>query len=126
LELIDHDPATLRPIFHEALKVFNDTGARKKKSSNKPLFLHLPYNPADPSSSRVQRAFQNSIVQPLGDTHITELQTMNDFGGTADFDSLIVCYQGQRNLGNILSPCKLRLGPSFSIDGATAKLRDNS
>jgi len=100
-----HDPATLHPIFHEALKVFNDT----------PLLLHLPYNPADPSSSRIQRAFQNSIVQPLGDTHITELQTMNDFGGTADFDSLIVCYHGQRNLGNILSPASYALVLLFQL-----------
>ena len=128
MRLLDrgHDPATLRPIFHEALKVFNDTPiARKKKRTNKPLFLHLPYNPADPPSSRIQRAFQNSIVQPPGDARITDLQTMNDFGGTADFDSLIVCYHGQRNLGNILSPRKLRLGPSYSIDATIAKLRDN-
>jgi len=56
-----------------------------------PLFLHLPYNPADPPSSRIQCSFQNSVIQPLDDAHITELQTMHDFGGTADFNSLIVC-----------------------------------
>jgi len=119
-----HDPATIHPIFHKALKVFNDT-SRKEMITNKPLFLHLPYNPVDPPSSRIQRAFQNGIVQPLGYAHITELQTMNDFGGTADFNSLIICYNRQQNLGNILSPCKLLLGPSFSIDAAIAKLRDN-
>ena len=98
MQLLDrgHDPATLCPIFHEAYKVF------------------------------IQRAFQHSIVQPLGDAHITELQMMNEFGGTPDFDSLIICYHGQQNLGNILSPrTKLHLGPAYYIDATIAKLQDN-
>jgi len=126
-----HDPISIRPMFKEAFTTIFGMGSNStqparntnKKRSGTPLFLHLPYNPADPHSSRIQTAFKSCIVQPQNEEHILNLDTMNSFGGNPDFDSLIVCYHGQPNLGNMLSPRKLRLG-DYSINDAIRRFRD--
>ena len=79
-----------------------------------PLYLQLPYNPADPHRLQLQKAFTDTITQPLNKKHISEIRTKNNFDGPVDFDRLQICYTKNKSLGNMLSPRKLRLG-DFSM-----------
>ena len=59
--------------------------------------------------------FQNMIVEPEDSLHISQVDTLNQFKGKADFDSATVCYSAQKNLGALLSPRKHRFGDDFSV-----------
>jgi len=78
--------------FTSALRDISSTSKRinhhqNAPSINKPLFLHLPFtNPADTSSATIQRAFDNLIVAPFQEEHITDLPTLNQFEGQIDLD----------------------------------------
>ena len=65
-----------------------------------------------------------SIMQPPHGAHISEIDTQNKNGGAVDFDRLTICYHGQKKLGAVLAPRKLRLG-DFSIDAAITALQDD-
>ena len=126
-----HNSATIKPIFEEALRKTQQlptavTPHRHQREDNpdkKSLFLHLPYNPIDVTSKDIQQAFRMNVMHPPNGAHISELDTQNMNGGAVDFDRLTICYHGQKKLGAILAPRKLRLG-DFSIDAAIAALRD--
>jgi len=60
-------------------------------------------------------AFMDTIIHPPSSIHISLLDTIKLHGGAVDFDELVVCYYRQRNLGDILSPRKLRMGDNLSI-----------
>ena len=99
--------ATNPALFYKYLIAVSDIFDTKKKNIEKkinglaPLFLYLPFNPADPSSAVIQSAFLDIIRQ---DDHITTLETGNDFEGKANFDQLIVCYHKQKSILNVLTP----------------------
>ena len=91
-----------------------------------PLFLHLKYNPSDPSPHKLQSVFKDTIVQPKGKDHISQVNTYNKYQGKADFDRAIICYSSQKCLGDLLSPRKHRFGDDFSVaDFYTANIASN-
>lgn len=119
-----YTPRIIKPIFQEAIcKYLSPTSAvhttvplkKSLKSNLKPIYLHLPFNPADPTPKELQTAFNDNIIKPVNEPHLTEVPTHNSFDGYPDFDQCIICYHGQRNLGNILSPRKHRFGVDFSV-----------
>ena len=114
-----HQSSIILPIFNSAVSDIFDTKKKKhriKANGLAPLFLHLPFNPADPSSAVIQSAFRDIIVAPHQNDHITTIDTGNDFDGKADFDQLIVCYHKQKSIRNVLTPRIGRFGENFSVD----------
>jgi hypothetical protein len=127
-----HDRHDITLLFDTAIRRANSQGntyvLRKKHQDQdalKPLFLHLPFNPANPPTPQFQRTFRDCILSPPSEPHIREIETHNAFAGVPDFDRLVVCYHGQKNLGNILSPRKLRLGATFSVQNHLDLIRGN-
>ena len=104
-------------LFHEAIHVvFNKPKVTTKPLvTKKPLFLHLTYNPINPKKHQLQTCFKTSIVSPPDLNHISEEPTENPFNSYPDFDRCIICYSGQRTIGNILAPRKHRFGPNFHV-----------
>ena len=115
-----HSSNSLLPIFSSAMSSI--LGGIKSKTpirhnptlDTKPLYLQPPYNPSDPPRQHLQKAFKDSILQPINQQHLSKIRTNNLHDGPADFDRLQICYTKGKSLGNILSPRKLRLG-DFSI-----------
>ena len=116
----------IRPIFHEAIHVvFNKpTVTTKPLVTKKSLFLHLTYNPINPKKHQLQQCFKTSIVSPPDLNHISEEPTENPFNSFPDFDRCIICYSGQRTIGNILAPRKHRFGPNFHVDDYLQELQN--
>ena len=120
-----HSASDLLPIFNLAIdKVFVKRTRRVNiitQPKKIPLFFHLPFNPHDPPGRAIQAAFMDTIIHPPSCNHISLLDTVKLYGGAVDFDELVVCYHRQRNLGDILSPRKLRMGDDFSISDFFAR-----
>ena len=71
-----------------------------KNSSNK-LFLHLKYNPADPSSKCIQKLWKEVVVQPKNKPNLTHLK--NYLGERFTTSRLVLAYSRHPNIGNLLS-----------------------
>ena len=116
-----YSKSKIRPIFLSAIsKVLHNNEPREPRARADPnlpgpLYLHLKYNPSDPTPHEMQSVFKNMIVEPEDRLHISQVNTFNQFDGKTDFDSAIVCYSSQKNLGAILSPRKHRFGDDFSV-----------
>ena len=84
------------------------------QQSERPLFLHMPINPADPPSSTIQQLFSRTIS--------TAHNPDDDL--SQDCNNLTVCYHGQQSLKNILAPRKGRFGKGFSVSSALGELEE--
>ena len=112
LERRGHKYRDLIPIFNNAIKeCFNNKtskpSTRKRSKQAGSLYLHLPFNPVDPPSKLLQKAFQDNILQ-------------NDTGPIQDicnpgFKQMTICHHGQKNIGSALAPRKLRLGEEYKV-----------
>ena len=116
----------IRPIFNEAIyTVFNKPKIiTKRLVTKKPLFLHLTYNPVNPTTYQLQQCFKTAIVSPPNANHISEEPTDNPFNSNPDFDRCVICYSGQRTIGNILAPRKHRFGPNFQVSTYLQELQN--
>ena len=86
-----------------------------KNSSNK-LFLHLKYNPADPSSTYIQKLWKDLVVQPKDKPHLTHLK--NHLGERFTVSRLVLAYSRHPNIGNLLSyrkKCNRPILPGLDI-----------
>ena len=70
------------------------------------LFLHLPYHPSDAPSREIQRIFTDVMSSPPGEPPLAQLR--NRQGMPFETSRLIIAYSRPPNLGNLLSPRKLR------------------
>ena len=126
-----HDRYHIITLFNKAINDTNQLDPTMQKNRTHkdtglvPLFLHLPFNPADPPSTSIQSLFRENILSPDSQEKIQSINTENPFNGLPDFDRLTICYHGQKNLSSILSPRKLRLG-DFSISSHLDTLRGNN
>ena len=114
--------ATIRPIFKNAIRTLldpppsqqlqdADSNSSSEEPTTRPLFLHVPVNPADPPASKLQELFELHLR-----TDATEP------GNPRTCKKLVVCYHGQPSLKNILAPRKGRFGDDFSIAEAFRSL----
>jgi len=83
-----------------------------QKSSNM-IFLHLKYNPADPSSSYIQKLWREIVVQPKNKPHITHLK--NYLGERFTTSRLVIAYSRHLNIGNLLSYRKICNRPGLKV-----------
>lgn len=90
-----------------------------------PTFLHLEYNPANPSSRDLQRVWRNSFITI--DTDPRRITTLpNHEGNPLQFDRLIVAYSRPPNLGNLLSYRRLSSTPYFQASSMIYQLDTDS
>ena len=113
-----YDHSQIKPIFCDAITDLFSSKCHATLPNlqlrSRPLFLHVPVNPADPPSSTFQQIFKRSLHS-----------TCNaDPNAPAVCTNLTVCYHGQRSLHSILSPRKGRFGPDFSIATALEAFRN--
>ena len=119
-----YSSTTIKPIFCTAIRKLLDQQPTVHHAStptetnsqrlSRPLFLHAPVNPANPSLSRIQQLFKR---------HLHTDTEHGDFSHTCN--NLIVCYHGQPSLRNILAPRKGHFGDGFSISDAFSALELN-
>ena len=100
---------TLRPLF---TRYIEQVACRLIVESTKGntancLFLHVPYHPCDPPSQALQKCFANAMLQPLGEPPLADLQ--NNDNVCFNHSRMIVAFHRSRNLGNLLSPRRVRL-----------------
>ena len=95
---------TLQPIFKTA---WTKQLSRSATTAAKPpvLVLHNAYHPGNISSRQIQQLFRDKLLEAPE----TPLPQLRNFAGTQfGIKNLIVSHHRPRNLGNILSPRKLR------------------
>lgn len=106
----------LLPLFHRAIQRcqtrFRDiptptTPAQPQDTASRPTIAHFPYNPADPDSSAIQRAWRSTILDPDRPSLGPPIRQIKKRYGTIPIDRLIVAYHRPPNLGNLLSYRKL-------------------
>ena len=78
------------------------------------IFFHTEYHPNNPKSYELQQIWQDTILQPSDDVHISEV--LNNFGHPVELQQMTVAYSRPMNLGNLLSARNLHLttGPPVS------------
>ncbi|EJK51930.1 hypothetical protein THAOC_28853 [Thalassiosira oceanica] len=117
-----HTPSALLPLFKKALanaRKFLTTSTEermarkqaKKEETKRQLYLHVEHHPQGPTSSEIQKLFNNTFLNPPG-------KPFNQIGryGELPVDKLIVCHHRPPNLENLLSYRKIckRKGPPIS------------
>ena len=87
--------------------------AAQKASKNR-LYLHVPYHPDNPPSSKLQQLFRECISHPDGAPPLCELDNLEH--NKIQVDGMMICYHRHLNLGNVLSYRKIdqRKGPKVS------------
>ena len=121
-----HCPNTTVPLLISALQRKLHTPERQPQTNpSAPLFFHLPYNPLDIPASRIYNAFKRHILNPPDARPLCETPLHSATTATPDITMLQVAYHKHLNIGNILSPRKLRLG-DFSIHDYITKNRPSA
>lgn len=122
----------IRPIFNDAIGQIlhgiqtNDRPTNdRNQDADEQIYLHLKYNPSDPSSNEFQRTFNRTIINPPNRDHFSIVPTENKYeNSTPDFAKAKICYSTQRNLGSILSPRKHRFLDHISVSDFADKIND--
>lgn len=97
-------------LFHQAFSHINDKNKNQptNQSANKmkkSVIFHLPFNPADPPSTKIQQVFKQSMLEEnnkyktlydLTDTHQAPIR----------INKMIIAYSRQKSLRNLLFPRK--------------------
>jgi hypothetical protein len=124
-----HQATNICPMFQEAIEIIFTAPPvptlQTEKDTKQPLYFHLPFNPVNPPSTKLQSIFESSIVLPPNRQHISEVETDNAFARNPDIDRCVICYSGQHIIGNLLAPRKHRFGTEFSVDNFLRKLQDS-
>jgi hypothetical protein len=98
-------PASLiRPIFDDAIQRASTTRPPSTEPAKyeKRVFLHLPFNPKDASSSTFQRIFRTTLLQPNGEPHLQDM--LSETGDPIRTNRMVVAYHRPPNLKNLLFP----------------------
>ena len=77
------------------------------------LYLHLKYNPADPSSKQIQKLWRDLVARPANKPHLYHLR--NDLGEKIKVSRLIIAYSRHLNIGNLLSYRKICNRPGLKV-----------
>jgi hypothetical protein len=87
-----------------ASKVNTNALLRSIREDSPSLYLHLPYNPADPPSQSLQQIFR-SVLRCSDDSCLSKIR--NKRGLPFGIRRLTIAYSRPPNLGNLFSPRKL-------------------
>ena len=118
----------LRPIFNDAIgQILHDIEPdhpriRQNQDHEDPIYLHLKFNPSDPSAHQLQDLFRNTVSEPPNKVLFSAVPTSNQYNSTPDFNTARVCYSAQKNLGSLLSPRKHRWIDHISVSAIADKL----
>ena len=82
-------------------------------SAKNTLYLHLKYNPADPSSKQIQKLWRDLVAFPANKPHLSHLR--NDLGEKIRVSRLIIAYSRYPNIGNLLSYRKICNRPGLKV-----------
>ena len=101
--------STLEPIFSKGISTqanntIQDTLPLSNLERNR-VFLHLPYNPGNPSSSVLQHIWHSTIAKPRGRRRLEECKNKDDV--PMELNRMTVAYSRCLNIGNLLSYRKL-------------------
>ena len=99
----------------------------KTTRASRSLFFHLTYHPDDPPSSQIQRIFRETIFAPQNEPPLSILR--NRTGSRLEFDALTICYSRPCNLGNMLTPRRIRMPAATGVSDHVIAARiptDNS
>lgn len=110
-----HPPMSLLPLFDRAVSnaesyiANNSTGVKKtstpvQQQKRDTIYFHIPYHPQDPRAKQWQELWQQHMVQPMNEPHISRIKCGN---ATFPIEKMTVCYSRHNNLGNFLSYRKL-------------------
>jgi len=77
------------------------------------LFFHIPYHPANPSSTVVQKLWRQHVSMPPNQKKLSELT--NDMGYPIPISKLTIAYSRAPNLGNLLSYRKLNVSIDMTM-----------
>ena len=102
-----HKSSNIKKQIMEALHNQATNKKQIRRNDTPSIFLHLPYNPMNPPSRIIQRAFRNTILKPENERNIHDIMPVN-------FGKLTICYHGQKKLGAALAPRHIRLG-NYSV-----------
>jgi hypothetical protein len=114
-----HPPSTILPLFKKAelavlQRLYNNhetdqptSSTQDKSRLHSQLFLHLPFHPMNPPSTRLQSLWQTIVASPSDDEPLTNLK--NNSGYTVPIKKLTIAYSRAPSLGNLLSCRKLKL-----------------
>ena len=111
-----HQQSTLLPIF---LKAIDNAKAyllrseeesatikdKKEEASKRRVYLHLQYNPDNPSSKVIQSLWRRHVSSPSRMLPLNEMT--NNAGKEIEVDQLTIAYHRAPNLGNLLSCRKI-------------------
>ena len=115
----------IRPLFQKAIdnaiaylsqsQAYREKSkAKKEEQSKRRIFLHLPYHPGDPPSSKIQQLWRRTLYHPRGGRPLNCLTSRDK--ALIPIDQMVIAYSRAPNLGNILSYRKIcsRSGPKVS------------
>ena len=94
----------------------------QNQDHEEPIYLHLKFNPSDPSAHQLQDLFRNTVSEPPNKVLFSAVPTSNQYNSTPDFNTARVCYSAQKNLGSLLSPRKHRWIDHISVSAIADKL----
>jgi len=106
-----HSSEMLKPIFDKAIanarkfmatsqQKRNEIKARQMENACRRLYLHVEFHPQNPTSSEIQQAFHECMLQPPRKERLNEIEV---FGEKVPIDSMIIAYHRAKNLGDIFS-----------------------
>lgn len=114
-----HDSTFLRKLFREAIIDKCQPNRQKLKmnqqKNNSIINLHIRHNPADPPLSSLHRIFENTIIHPPLNDHISQISANGSPNSMIEINKLRIVSHRQKSLKDILSPSRLRFPPGFSV-----------
>ena len=103
LLLRGYNTTTLLPLFNKArdLATTRPAISNKDTSSDTRIFLHLSYNPRNPTSYQLQQGFRSYVMHPDYEKILSSIT--NNEGEPIPIERMTVAYSRPHNLGNLLS-----------------------
>jgi len=106
-----HSSEMLKPIFGKAIanarkfmatshQKQNENKMHKTENACRRLYLHVEFHPQNPTSSDIQQALHECMLQPPGKDRLNQIEV---FGEEVPMDAMIIAYHRAKNLGDIFS-----------------------
>ena len=118
-----YDPETIHPITQQAIRLALTKKRHKTLQTRDPVkeehkarcrvFLHLEFNPHDPSRRYLQHVFRQTMLKPKNEPPLPDMLHYDINGRPIGIDRMVVAYHRAHNLKNLLFPRRFREAPGF-------------